>query len=122
MRSMEFCELPCDILHHISHVLVEYHQHDSTKFRRVNKQFNMYVDCFLQSKYESQVISMLSACRISVLSQKARLKYTLQYMRSIECVEIEESEIEEKAKEPPAKLGIVMIYFFIILVFFIILN
>ena len=60
----------------------------------------------------SQVISMLSACKISVLSQKARLKYTLQYMRSIECVEIEESEVEEKAKEPPVKLGIVHDIFF----------
>jgi hypothetical protein len=82
----------------------------------------MYVDCCLQSKYESEVISMLSACKISVLSQKARLKYTLQYMRSIESVEIEESEVEEKAKEPPAKMGIVNDIFFIILVFFILLN
>ena len=75
-------ELPCDVLHKITELLVEYHPKDSTNIRRVNRQFKYHADICIKS-YETELCSMLSACRISVISPKARLKYTFQYMQSV---------------------------------------
>lgn len=74
-------ELPCDILHHVTKLLVEYHPEDSINIRRVNREFNYQIDCFIKS-YETELFTMLSACRISVLSPNVRLKYTLRYLQS----------------------------------------
>lgn len=126
MCSRSLLELPCDVLQHITEILVEYHPRASINMRSVNREFNYHHTNACKS-YETELCLMMSACRISVLSPKARLKYTLQYIRSIgkdEGVVENEETInlnEETIKQPTNRLYKRDIVFFVLL-FFILLT
>ena len=105
-------ELPCDVLQHITEVLVKYHPIDSINIRSVNREFNFHHTNACKS-YETELCSMMSACRISVLSPKARLKYTLQYIRSIEGEGVVEEN--EETMQPLIRLNHNIVFFVIIL-------
>jgi hypothetical protein len=106
------CELlPCDVLHYITELLVGYHPKDSINIRSVNREFNYHTDICLKS-YETELQSVLSACR-SVLSPKARLKYTLRYIRTI----VEENINEENINEPAIIINKHDMVFFLLLFF-----
>ena len=77
-------ELPYDILHNINKLLVEYYPKSFSNIRLLNIKFKNDIDKCIQLKYETDLCNMLSACRIYVSSKKARFKYTLQYIRSME--------------------------------------
>lgn len=119
MCSRSLVELPCNVLQHITELLVEYHPTASINIRSVNREFNYHHTNACKS-YETELCLMMSACRISVLSPKARLKYTLRYMRNIEGEGIVE-ENEEIIKQPTNRLYKRDIVFFVLL-FFILLT
>ena len=77
-------ELPYDILHHINKLLVEYYPKSFSNIRLLNNKLKKDIDKYIELKYETDLCNMLSACRITVSSNKARFKYILQYMRSME--------------------------------------
>jgi hypothetical protein len=104
MCSRSLGELPCDVLHHITELLVELHPKDSINIRRVNRELNYYHTNVCIKSYETEMCSMLSACRISVVSPKARLKYTLQYIHCIEAEGFVE-ENEENINEPASRIN-----------------
>lgn len=76
-------DIPRDIWYHVTQKVFEDSPRSSINLRILNRQFKADTDFFIQAEYESELVEMLSACRITVLSPKARLKYTLQYMNSI---------------------------------------
>ena len=105
-------ELPCDVLQHITEVLVKYHPIDSINIRSVNREFNFHHTNACKS-YETELCSIMSACRISVLSPRARLKYTLQYIRSIEGGGIVQEN--EETMQPLIRLNHDIVFFVIII-------
>jgi len=117
MCSHSLGELPCDVLHHITELLVEYHPKDSINIRRVNREFNYHHTNACMS-YETELCSMLSACRISVTSPKSLSKYTLQYIQNIEGEVVVEGN-EENIKQPVIRISDIV---FFVLLFFILFS
>lgn len=115
MCPRSLVKLPCDVLQHITELLVEYHPTASINIRSVNREFNNHHTNACK-EYETELCLMMSACRISVLSPKARLKYTLQYIRSIEGEGVVE-ENKETIKQPTNRLYKRDIVFFVLLFF-----
>lgn len=72
--------IPSDIYERIIQTMLDESPINLVNTRIVNREFKCYTDMSIQSRYEALA---LSAHGVSVLSSKARLKYTLQYIKCI---------------------------------------